>query len=228
MRIQSDLCHINQEKAIVKVTGWEGNLSLGSALGEAENAEIAEERAILRLKARINDPNFEDDNFNTRTLNTMSKEVSIANNHPQTKENIKAKENNKDFQNISNDWSNELIILENELKRIGWNKEQENKYIMKLFGYNNRNKITDYNKLLLMIDNLKAIKTGSKPEDFNQKLRFEQLINESNQLIIKLGWDNNKARDFLKSMFGAQTRNELSVDELETFNRELNRKLKET
>ena len=52
MRIQSDLCHIDDHRAVVKVFAWNEEQPLGSALGEGKTAEIAEERAINRLFSR--------------------------------------------------------------------------------------------------------------------------------------------------------------------------------
>ena len=57
MRIEVDLCHLTDEKAIVRVIGWIDDKSIGSAFGEAKTVELAEERAIDRLSQRFNQKN---------------------------------------------------------------------------------------------------------------------------------------------------------------------------
>ena len=54
MRIESRLCHISENKAVIKVTGWINNKNIGSALAEANSVELAEDKAISRLNNRIN------------------------------------------------------------------------------------------------------------------------------------------------------------------------------
>ena len=54
MRIESKLCHLSENKAVVLVKAWHNNKSLGSALAEGSTVEVAEDKAILRLNKRIN------------------------------------------------------------------------------------------------------------------------------------------------------------------------------
>ena len=54
MRIESKLCHLSENKAVVLVKAWLNNKSLGSALAEGSTVEVAEDKAILRLNKRIN------------------------------------------------------------------------------------------------------------------------------------------------------------------------------
>ena len=54
MRIHSELCHIDENRAIVRVSAWEEDIDLGSALGEAKETCTAEEIAIRRLLKRLN------------------------------------------------------------------------------------------------------------------------------------------------------------------------------
>ena len=53
MRIQSELCHIDEDRTIVRVTAWDRDKPLGSSLGEAKTTEIAEANAIKRLLNNI-------------------------------------------------------------------------------------------------------------------------------------------------------------------------------
>ena len=53
MRTQAQLCHIEASRCVVLVTASEGSTVIASALGEASNAEEAEDRAIARLYLRL-------------------------------------------------------------------------------------------------------------------------------------------------------------------------------
>ena len=53
MRIESKLCHISENKAVVQVYGWINEKTVGSALAEGSTVELAEDNAILRLKKRF-------------------------------------------------------------------------------------------------------------------------------------------------------------------------------
>ena len=53
MQLQVQLVHTEGDRLVVLVTGWIGDQCLGSALGEAGNAEEAEDRAVARLRQRL-------------------------------------------------------------------------------------------------------------------------------------------------------------------------------
>ena len=53
MQLQVQLVHAEGDRLVVQVTGWDGDQCLGSALGEAGNAEEAEDRALARLQERL-------------------------------------------------------------------------------------------------------------------------------------------------------------------------------
>ena len=53
MQLQVQLVHAEGDRLVVQVTGWNGDQCLGSALGEAGNAEEAEDRALARLQQRL-------------------------------------------------------------------------------------------------------------------------------------------------------------------------------
>ena len=52
MRIESKLCHLTTDKAVVQVNGWLDNKNLGSALAEGPTVEDAEDKAISRLEKK--------------------------------------------------------------------------------------------------------------------------------------------------------------------------------
>ena len=49
MKTKVEICHIDSERCVVRVSGIEGEQDLGSSLGEAADAEQAEDRARERL-----------------------------------------------------------------------------------------------------------------------------------------------------------------------------------
>ena len=54
MRIESNLCHISENKAVVQVNGWINDIKVGSSLAEGPTVEFAEDKAISRLNKRLN------------------------------------------------------------------------------------------------------------------------------------------------------------------------------
>ena len=54
MRIESKLCYISENKAVVLVNGWLEDKNVGSALAEATTVDDAEDKAISRLNKRLN------------------------------------------------------------------------------------------------------------------------------------------------------------------------------
>ena len=59
MRIDSELCHVDSNKIIVKITVSAENQVLGSALGQGPNVREAENSAIKELLKRINQKEYE-------------------------------------------------------------------------------------------------------------------------------------------------------------------------
>ena len=51
MRIQSELCHIDEFRVVVRISAWDNDSSLGSSLGEGSTTELAEENAEAILEA---------------------------------------------------------------------------------------------------------------------------------------------------------------------------------
>ena len=52
MNTKVEICHIDSNRCVVRVSCVEGELDLGSAVGEAADAEHAEDRARERLMER--------------------------------------------------------------------------------------------------------------------------------------------------------------------------------
>ena len=207
MRIESKLCHISDNRAVVQVNGWLNEKNLGSALGEGPTVEHAEDKAILRLNKRVNTIT------NNETINTINDDkiktpLSVELPISQKPENIsKIKE--------PIDWSNELTSIDSEIKRLKWSRDDEIRFLEKNLGFNNRNKITRYNDLLNYLNILKEIDNLNSSKSKTKNI--ETMIKESDIILRELSWDNKKGREFLKKEFNVTTRKELDEKQLISF-----------
>ncbi len=208
MRIESNLCHISETNAVVCAYGWINEEKIGSALGQAENVEKAEDNAIARLMHRLDKPNFIDKN------SKIIKTENITNN-------VNYKSDKKDIDLISvqntdpNDWSKELAEIDIEIKKLNWTRENESLYISKELGYSNRQKITSYKELISYLEKLRELnkQTTNKLADNSN----ESLISESDKILNELSWDYTKGREYLQKEFNVSTRKDLTYDQLILF-----------
>ena len=217
MRIESKLCHVSENKVIVQVFGWLDDQNLGSALAEGTTVESAEDKAISRLKKRIDITSNSKVTKWPITENKNQKALEVALTKSQDKEAIH-------IDNEPSDWSSELIAIDSEIERLGWSREDEINFLVKTFGYNNRNKITTYNDIIKYLKLLKEtnIKTNLNYKETN----VNSLISESDILLRELSWDNIKGREYLRKEFNVSTRKELNEEQLISFVSKLNSILK--
>ena len=209
MRIVSRLCHVSENKTIVQVSGWSNDKNLGSALAEAPTVELAEDKAISRLNERLNvGTNYETDkrSNNENKLKNPVK-IELPKNNKLEKTNI-IKE--------PSDWSNELARIDLEIERLKWSRDDEKDYLEKKFGYNSRNKITNYSDILEYLTLLKKIDRLDRIED-NLNTRIKTLIDNSDTILRDLSWDNKQGREFLQKEFNVSTRKELDENQLISF-----------
>ena len=209
MRIESRICHVSENKTIVQVSGWSNDKNLGSALAEAPTVELAEDKAISRLKERLNvGTNYETDimSNNENKLKTPVK-IELPKNNKLENTNI-IKE--------PSDWSNELARIDLEIERLKWSRDDEKDYLEKKFGYNSRNKITNYSDILEYLTLLKNIDRLDRIED-NLNTRIKTLIDNSDTILRDLSWDNKQGREFLQKEFNVSTRKELDENQLISF-----------
>ena len=208
MRIESKLCHVSENKAVVQVIGWMNDKNVGSALAEGATVEYAEDRAISRLNERLNTitKKEEDKNFNNEKINKSKLIVEL----PKSE---KLETNNSN--NEPNDWSSELTAIDTEINRLNWTRDDEIRFLEKNLGYNNRNKITNYNEL---INYLTMLKRTERISSFKtNKNNIESIIEESNIVLKDLSWDNIQGREFLQKEFNVSTRMELDEEQLISF-----------
>ncbi len=205
MRIQSKLCHISDNKAVVRVNGWLNDKKLGSALAEGSTVENAEDKAISRLNKRLN---INDNDIKSINENNIINKL----NH------VKNKSEEIDSININRepiDWSNELAAIDIEINRLNWNRNDEIKFLEKTFGYNDRNKITKYEEIRKYLTQLKKIENFDSAKK-NIK-NTNQMIEESDRLLRDLSWDYKQGRKYLMKEFNVSTRKELNQEQLISF-----------
>ena len=208
MRIESKLCHISENIAIVQVTGWINDKNIGSALAQGATVEVAEDKAILRLNKRINEvPNIE----------RRSKSAQVDNMKNPIKNDLPMSEliENININNEPSDWSNELTAIDAEIQRLKWSRDDEISFLKKNLGYNNRNNITSYKDIVNYLSILKSTENQNTSKLINRK--FRSLIEESDIILSDLSWDHLQGRDYLQKEFNVSTRKELSEKQLISF-----------
>ena len=208
MRIKSKLCHLSENKAVVKVTGWIDGKNIGSTLAEGSTVEIAEDKAISRLNKRINIKNNNNNNINKANDNNLKNQINFE---------LPKKENGENVNKINepSDWSNELTAIDAEIERLNWSREEEIKFLITNLGLNNRNKITKYNDIINYLSILKKIdNTKSSNKNLQNK---ETMIRESDIILKELSWNNKQGREYLQNEFNVSTRKELDINQLQSF-----------
>ena len=208
MRIESKLCHVTEDKAVVQVTAWLNEKSLGSTLAEGPTVEVAEDKAISRLYKRINAVTNYKESVNSTHPEEIKNPIKIE--LPQNDKTIRVNTNNE-----PSDWSNELTAIDTEIKRLKWSRDDEIIFLEKNLGYNNRNKITNYNDIVRY---LSLLKKKDMKNQFNlAKENIKSLIDESDNILKDLSWNHVQGREYLKREFNVSTRKELNEKQLISF-----------
>lgn len=116
------------------------------------------------------------------------------------------------------DWSSELAQLDLELRRIGWQREQEEPYLERAFGHPSRSRLTSYSDLVAYLQALQNLAPGSDPTTAPIPLRRRDLLSQCDQLLGQLGWSATQGRQFLEQHFQLSSRQQLSDSQLLQFN----------
>ena len=205
MRIESKLCHVSENKLIVHVTAWVNDKILGSALAEGSTVEEAEDKAISRLNKRINPTSNNETNTKSVSEDVIKNPLRVD--LPRSKK--------IDINHEPIDWSNELTAIDSEIERLKWSREEEIKFLEKNLGFNNRNKITNYNDIVKYLNLLKKIDISLHSDILNQNIKT--LIEESDSLLRDLSWNHTQGREYLQKEFNVSTRKELNEEQLLSF-----------
>ena len=130
------------------------------------------------------------------------------------------------------DWSEDLAMVEVQLGRLGWDRNQESVYLERSFGHMERSGITRYQDLRLYMDALQRLSPPADPCTAPLPGHHgpppppplpsrELLIRNGNTLLRQLGWTTDQGRAFLKHHFGHTSRQALSDEQLMEFNQHL-------
>ena len=264
IQFQVRLVHAESGNRVVEVRALRGSTPLGSALGEAANAEEAEQRALDRLLSRLG-PLEELSASNTPIPAETSPPADPPLNlsaHPPAHPPVSAPVTPPTAEAPASgqgprlpsapvlraatnsppragpatttpaapppaaaappaepeDWSSELARLDLELRRLGWTREQEGEYLQRAFSHPSRSRITSYTDLKAYLDVLEGLPPGAEPASSPVPLRRRDLLAQSDQLLVALGWKGEQARQFLEQQLGASSRQQLNDSKLLHFN----------
>ena len=248
MKTKVEICHIDSNRCVVRVSGFDGERDLGSSLGEAADAEEAEDRARQRLEERemkvkqsiepkrqLQPPNKKE----TAIKPQQSKPASVSNNKETgssesepskpVRQALPSPVETNEALTVTNqepseaptdpeDWSEELTAIDLQLKRIGWTRDHESEYLERAYGHGSRHKLTRYSDLVSYLNKLRSFDDEANAGSAPTPLRRGDLITQSDEMLKTLQWDQETAKSFLQSKLGATSRQQLSDEQLFEFN----------
>ena len=216
MRIESNLCHISENRTVVQVNGWINDIKIGSALAEGATVEVAEDKAISRLNKRINAVTKDDTNI--KSINEDKNKTPLKIELPKSDKIELPKREKIENANIlqePSDWSSELTSIDSEIQRLKWSRDDEINFLEKNLGCNNRNKITNYDDIVKYLNLLKKTPIQNLSSVVNENINT--LIEKSDSILMDLSWNHIQGREFLQKEFNVSTRKELSQEQLVSF-----------
>lgn len=234
MEFRVRLVHADAQWRVVCVRAFEGDRCLGSALGEASNAEEAEDRARDRLRQRLSGADAATPLRHTPAAvaphraaaptamapaPTPAVDLSPAVEDrappaPRMAEGHEPREPQPDPE----DWSADLSQLDRLLGTLGWGRDEERIYVQRLLGHPGRSRLTRYADLMVLRRALEALPPGSQPDTAPLPLLRSDLLAQCDALLASLGWTTERARQCLEAHFAVNSRQRLSDDQLLAFN----------
>ncbi len=248
MKTKVEICHIDSNRCVVRVSGFDGERDLGSSLGEAADAEEAEDRARQRLEERemqakqsielkrqLQPPNKKESEIKPQQSKPASvsdnKETGSSDSEPSkpARQAPPLTVQTNDKLTVTNlepseaptdpeDWSEELTAIDLQLKRIRWTREHESEYLERAYGHGSRHKLTRYSDLVSYLNKLKSFDDEANAGSAPTPLRRSDLITQGDEMLTTLQWDQEKAKNFLQTKLGATSRQQLSDEQLFEFN----------
>ena len=123
------------------------------------------------------------------------------------------------------DWSEELTAIDLELQRIGWDRDGEKIYLERAFGHASRHRLTRFSDLVAYLKRLRDLEAGSDPRHAEIPLRRSDLVAQGDEILIRLQWNQQQAKDFLNQHLQASSRQQLTDEQLLSFNMMLEEQL---
>jgi hypothetical protein len=238
--LKARLVHAEPGSRVVEASAWRGEHCIGSCLGEAADAEQAEQRARQRLQellqeqqaaapvseappAAMADP--EPDPAPAPVAPqpapraTLIRHGGAAPSLPKVPAPATAPASAPpEPQADPDDWSDELAELDVQLQRLGWDRSQEGIYLERCFGHPSRSRITSYADLVGVLRGLRGLAAGADPTQAAVPLRRSDLLQQSDQLLQSLRWDAAQGRELLEQHFQLSSRQQLNDEQLLQFN----------
>lgn len=237
MEFRARLVHVDAQRRVVQVQAFEGERCVGSSLGEAANAEEAEDRARDRLRQRLRSPVGAPASPppspapaaapplappSTAQATPFPLSPSPAASAPGAPDPPPIRElepgEPPEPPPDPEDWSADLAQLDRRLVALGWGRDQERIYVRRLFGQPSRSRLTRHADLMVLRRALEALPPGSSPETAALPLLRTDLLTQCDDLLARLGWPTERARQCLEGQFGVNSRQRLSDDQLLAFN----------
>jgi len=239
--LKARLLHAAPGERVVQVSAWQGERCLGSCLGEASNAEEAEQRATTHLLQRLGGSPSAATEEPTPVLSAPARHPVIrqptAPEAPGDEKATPERQTQSDLFTASptpvaeeltatpleltpdpEDWSDELAELDVQLQRIGWDRAQEGAYLQRAFGHPSRNRLTAYADLVSYLRCLRNLPSECDPNSAPVPLRRQDLLAQSEELLQSLRWDAQQGRQLLEQHFQKTSRQQLSDNQLLQFN----------
>lgn len=221
MHVQVRLLHCDGGRRVVLVSARDGDRFLGSALGEAGDAEEAEDRARARLLAHLQNPGP------TAAASAAPPPAAPMERSPAVPEpplpapvpsTAAVAPAPPSPAEDPQDWSAELTHLDLQLRRLGWDRDREAAYLQRCFGHPSRDRITVYADLVAYLQAIECLEPGCDPTTAAIPLRRTDLLEQCNLLLQRLGWDGTMGRSFLEKHLGVSSRQQLNDTDLLRFN----------
>ena len=116
------------------------------------------------------------------------------------------------------DWSEELTAIDLELQRVGWDRDSEKIYLERAFGHASRHRLTRFSDLVAYLKRLRDLSAGSDPQHAEIPLRRSDLVAQGDEILKRLDWSQQQAKDFLHHHVQANSRQQLTDEQLLNFN----------
>ncbi len=116
------------------------------------------------------------------------------------------------------DWSEELTAIDLELQRIGWDRESEKVYLERAFGHASRHRLTRFSDLVAYLKRLRDLSADSDPGLAAIPLRRSDLVMQGDEILQRLKWSQQQAKNFLNQHLQASSRQQLTDEQLLSFN----------
>lgn len=178
-----------------------------SALGQADTAEDAEDRARQRLAQRAPTPT------------PAQPPAAPRPRAPQPDPDPQPEPTEPD------DWSDELQAADRELERLAWDRDRSGLYLERAFGHPSRDRLVLYADLVAWLQALRRLEPGADPLTAPLPLRRPQLLEQGEDHLRRLGWGAAEGRQLLEAEFGVSSRQQLNDADLLRFNQLLEQQL---